>query len=63
MDTGFYKNEEGNLIYAPNFVSSAMYNISIDEKDTYSYPVYGWYYFDTLEDACTFFGLNPEDYL
>lgn len=44
---GFYKqNEEGEWMYAPNFVYSAEYELVKDEKDTYTYPVDGWIWYD-----------------
>lgn len=59
MDTsGFYKNEDGNLLTGPNFVLSGSYNLYRDEKDTYTYPVGGWYWFDTIEEACAFFEIE-----
>lgn len=66
MDTsGFYKLEESQLLlYAPNTV---MFPISIDhlslernEHENYTYPVHGWYWFDTEEEARIFFDLPLE---
>lgn len=48
---GFYKNEDGVLLYAPNFVSNLYYELNIQEKDSYEYPVDGWYYYDSEEEA------------
>lgn len=45
--SGFYKqNEEGEWLYAPNFVYSATYELVREKKDEYNYPVDGWYWFD-----------------
>lgn len=59
---GFYKLD-GMLLYGPNFVLNANYELRRETKDTHTYPTDGWYWFDTLEEACTFLGLNIADYL
>lgn len=44
---GFYKqNEEGEWMYAPNFVYAPDYTLLKEEKDTYTYPVDGWTWYD-----------------
>ena len=53
----FYKNFDGALsfgllITAPDFVLAA------SEKDTYTYPVDGWYWFETEAEAKAFFGIT-----
>ena len=46
--SGFYKqNEVGEWMHAPNFVVCSEYELYRDLKDTYTYPVDGWYWFDT----------------
>lgn len=60
---GFYKlDTDGSLRYAKNASYSSTINIFREEKDNYEYPIDGWYWFDTLEDAVLFFNLNIEDY-
>ena len=45
--SGFYKqNEEGEWLYAPNFVYSAIYELVREKKDEYNYPIDGWYWYD-----------------
>lgn len=58
---GFYKYD-GSLFYAQTFVKSPTYELLRENKDTYVYPNNGWRWFDSLEDACNFYGLNIEDY-
>ena len=44
--SGFYKqNEEGEWMYAQNFVYAPDYTLEKELKDTYEYPVdgYSWY--------------------
>lgn len=57
--SGFYLFD-GGLAHAPNFVHSPDFYIHRNAKDTYTYPLGGWYWFDSREDARAFFGLQPE---
>ena len=58
MDTnGFYKAEESEVGYAPNFVAGPGFDLNKNLKDTYQYPVAGWYWFDAKEKAYVFFNL------
>lgn len=54
---GFDNNEI--LIWAPNFVygSYNQYIILRELKDTYVYPIEGWYWFNSEEEAYIFFNL------
>ncbi len=56
---GFYKLDT-DLLYAPNFVYGGYdaYQLLKENKETYTYPVDGWYWFNTEEEAKTFFNLN-----
>lgn len=54
METqGFYKNENGALLYGPNYVLNASYELFKENKEQYVYPVDGWYWFDSEEEART----------
>ena len=45
---GFYKlNEVNEWEFAPNFVYAPTYTLLKEEKDTYTYPVDGWTWYDT----------------
>lgn len=60
MDTsGFYKLD-GLLIYGPNFVLNAAYELRRDTHAQHTYPVDGWYWFDSEAEARAFWNL-PED--
>jgi len=61
MEAGFYKLD-GTLLYAQYWVRNASYELNAELKDTYTYPVEGWYWFNTLDEACSFFSLNITDY-
>lgn len=49
--SGFYKNDNGNLLYASSAVIGAEIHIIKELKDTYEYPVSGWSWFDNAEAA------------
>lgn len=58
IDTsGFYKNENGTLIFGPNSVLNKDFELHREEKDTYEYPVEGFHWFDSEAEARTFFNL------
>ena len=55
---GFYKLENAELFYAQNEVMGPEYNLMISEKDSYEYPVFGWSFFESENDARAFFELE-----
>lgn len=59
--SGFYKKNEdlSTLYYAPSFVSTPNYELEVSLKDTYTYPVDGWYWFETLSEAMSQLLINP----
>ena len=64
MKTGFYKIEpNGNLLHAPNFVKHKDYELYAQTHNLNTYPVDGWYWFDSEEEARTHFNLpiNTEE--
>jgi len=56
--SGFYKLD-GELLYAPNYVLNANYELYRYQHESYTYPVDGWYWFDSELEAREFFGLPP----
>ena len=60
---GFYKNDGGNLLYAPTYVINKDYELHIEQYNTYNYPISGWYYFNTLQEACNLLQLDITPYL
>ena len=55
----FYKLiDEKNYIFGSE-VLSAEYQLLTEDKDTYTYPIDGWYWFDSEEEAREFFNLPP----
>jgi hypothetical protein len=57
MTSGFYKYESEILSYGPNFVLDKNFELRSESKDDYIYPIDGWYWFDTMEDAYSFFNI------
>jgi hypothetical protein len=47
----FYKFDQGRVFVAPNSVKSSEYELLAENKDSYTYPVHGWYWFDNDEAA------------
>ena len=59
--SGFYLCEEGQLLYAPNFVISKDYELRREHRDQYEYPAFGWSWFDSESEARAAFGLPPAE--
>lgn len=54
MDTsGFYKQTETGWIYVPNIYATPTYMIKRELKDTYTYPINGWNWYDEEPFAYT----------
>jgi len=56
--SGFYKNDEAGLLYAPNKVINQSFELDVTRKDEYVYPIDGWYFFDSEEDAILSFDIK-----
>ena len=48
---GFYKDDNGFLLWSADRVINDNFELWIDQKDTYSYPVDGWIWAETEEQA------------
>jgi hypothetical protein len=57
MESGFYKADDGELLFAPNAVHNANYTLQRELADTYEYPVDGWTWYESRDAAE--FGLMP----
>lgn len=55
--SGFYKNDSGMLLHGKQYVMGGSYELLIEKKDDYTYPISGWYWFGSEEDARIFFNL------
>jgi hypothetical protein len=60
MSAGFYKFEGGAMHYGPNFVLNSDYELRLETKDEHEYPVDGWYWFYSQEEAHSFFKINEK---
>jgi len=58
-EKGFYTIDDNQLIHAPESVGGKDWSIWVKRHKEYKYPVRGWYYFETREEAKKFF--NYED--
>ena len=58
---GFYKYDD-TLFYATSFVRGPNYELNKNNSVNYTYPIHGWYWFNSLDEACSHFNLNPVDY-
>ena len=62
IDTsGFYKRDGEQLLYGPNFVLNADYELRRETREQNAPPVDGWQWFDTAAEAYAAHGLSmPE---
>ena len=49
--SGFYKNDNGALLYGPNYVLNAAYQLRRENLATLTLPVDGWHWFDSESAA------------
>jgi len=61
MESGFYKNGGGQLLYAPNYVYNKAYELLREDNDQYNYPVDGWRWFETRQEAVDYYGIVEEE--
>lgn len=59
----FFRYIDDELQIAPNFVCAPTFTLLKEDKDTYTFPMDGWYWFDTTENACNFFNIDPTPYI
>lgn len=55
----FYKNDNDNLLFAPNTVYNKDYTLEPAQHATYTYPTDGWYWFNTENEAYVGLKLQP----
>lgn len=53
--SGFYFCIDCCITFGQNFVETKDFQLFREQKDTYNYPVNGWYWFDSEEQARQFF--------
>lgn len=57
---GFYKLTNDSLQYAGQSVYAPGFTLLAVDQASYSYPIDGWYWFDTKQSAEQFWGLNGQ---
>ena len=57
--SGFYKLDN-DLLYAPNFVLNANYELRKESYAENTYPIDGWHWFDSEVDAKAYFNIVDE---
>jgi len=55
--SGFYKLDTF-ILFGPNFVLNMNYELHRETHEQHIYPIDGWYWFDTVEEAYNFFGIE-----
>ena len=64
-ENGFYKLEIGakrSVMLFATRLENKDYVLDVNLKDTYTYPIDDWRYFDNISEACTFFNVDEEEY-
>lgn len=61
MENGFYALLDDQLDFGQMVSFADGTVIVLELKDTYTYPIEGWYYFDTELEAKIFFNLPLEE--
>lgn len=56
-ESGFYKYSDEFLHFGPNYVYAPTFTLVKEDKDTYSLPIDGWYWFESEAEAKAFFEL------
>ena len=52
---GFFKKDIDSILVGENVVFSPSVTLKVEDKDLYTYPQDGWYWFDTFDEALQFF--------
>lgn len=56
----FYKYENESLMSGPTVAFPDGQVLHLELLDTYTFPIYDWYYFATEEEAKSFYGIVDE---
>lgn len=52
---GFFKKDIDSILVGESAVFSPSVTLKVEDKDLYTYPQDGWYWFDTFDEALQFF--------
>ena len=64
-EKGFYKLEPGGKRDTVSFGTNLLnrdFHLTLENKDTHTYPVDGWVYYDSYEAAASGLGFDAEEY-
>lgn len=57
----FFKKELDNILKAEEGVFAPDFTLKIEEKDNYTYPQNGWYWFNSMDEAILFYSKEIEN--
>lgn len=57
----FYKVDNGELLVGENFVHTPTASMFKESKDDYTYPIEGWYWFDSESEALATLDMSTEE--
>jgi hypothetical protein len=60
MNKGFYKKDNNEILFG-TIVNGRNYSLILEDKDSYQYPVDGWIYAESLDDAISYFASNTDN--
>lgn len=60
MNQGFYKKDNNEILFG-TIVNGAGYSLILADKDSYDYPVDGWIWANSLDDAIAYFANNSSN--
>lgn len=55
---GFYKKDNEQILEGENCIFTPNISMTKETKDDFTYPIEGWYWFDTKEEASVFFNIE-----
>ena len=58
----FYKNDNWLLLFAPNKVLNKDFTLSVDKKENYKYPIWGWSFYENETIAREELDITEEDF-
>lgn len=58
--SGFYAFFDDQLLHGPNLVEGPGFALYRDTRNLHTYPVNGWWWFDSREEAMNHFGITGE---
>jgi hypothetical protein len=60
MNQGFYKKDSNEILFG-TIINGRNYSLTLEDKDSYQYPVDGWIYAESLDNAISYFASNTDN--